>query len=168
MLTQLEVIDIINQNKYIDSAIEIGTFIKYSKNILFDDPDYNKYNLILDVYKSGTIEIKHTIQKRAKKAVPIIRLDILSDESGYHRNPPYIADNLPPDIEENIKSLMQKYSEYIFKAQSHIHYYIEGYGEKWAFPIDEFLPISDDIALNLQNFCNTFNIRANIMRVGLF
>ena len=83
MLTQDEFFLIIREQKYILDTITLGGFMKNNFELHFVDESYDFYNLTLDILKSGSIEIKHTIQKRAKTAIPILRLDV----NAYHTNP---------------------------------------------------------------------------------
>jgi hypothetical protein len=101
-----------------------------------------KEKFILDV-KRSTIKIeKVTYQNRAKKVIILARLDLSGPP---HRN--------PDDTEVQ---------------DCHLHKYMEGYGDKWAFPIpEEIFSDTDDIWQTLQDFmdyCNIVN-RPDIRRV---
>jgi hypothetical protein len=42
---------------------------------------------------------------------------------------------------------------------THIHYYREGYDDKWAFPLDpSIFTDTSDIGLTLEQFCSHCNI----------
>jgi len=66
---------------------------------------------------------------------------------------------------------MQEYSGYKFKKENHLHYFIENYRDKWAFPPDKLgISISADFSQNIQEFCKNFNIEVNLYQKerGLF
>jgi len=78
-------------------------------------------------------------------------------------------DELEINIDNSLKELLKKYSGYKFTKQNHLHYYIENYREKWAFPPEEFgLTINDDFKNNIEIFCYNFNIKIKIQQEGLF
>jgi len=165
-LTQIEFYEIITSKKYIEKEIITGGFGKQKYQIFFEDEYLNSFNLYLDIFTSGSIEIKHTINKRAKKTIPIIRLDI---QGHHHSNPEFNDDFIPKELEPKIIELMKKYSNYKFTKENHLHYFIEPYRDKWAFPPTEIgLKISKDFTENIRNFCNNFNIKATIKKEGLF
>ncbi|SHK55137.1 DUF6978 family protein [Paramaledivibacter caminithermalis] len=88
----------------------------------------NKEKFILDVNRKGTFKLTRcTYQERYQTSIPLIRLDV---DTKPHRNP----DN---------KVILG----------THIHIYKEGYGDKWAFPLDE---IENNCFTDLKNLTQTF------------
>lgn len=90
---------------------------------------------VLDVYR-GSINLKKVnYQNRARQVIPLVRLDISGSP---HRN---------PDDEEI--------------SGPHLHLYREGFGAKWAYPIDlSIFGNIDDILQTLSDFlrfCNIIN-----------
>ncbi len=165
MLTQDEFFLIIREQKYILDTITLGGFMKNNFELHFVDESYDFYNLTLDILKSGSIEIKHTIQKRAKTAIPILRLDV----NAYHTNPLLEEDLINFPIDEKLLNLMKRYNGYNFKKETHLHCYIENFNDKWAFPPEEFgLICNNEFHENIKNFCTKFNIEATIRNEGLF
>ncbi|MFV0482223.1 MAG: DUF6978 family protein [Campylobacteraceae bacterium] len=80
------------------------------------------------------------------------------DFFGGHNNPTEIL--LYPD-NDRLLELMERYKGFRFSRQSHIHVYIDGYEEKWAFPLSEF-GISDNANIQVQarlffHYCNIIN-----------
>lgn len=167
MFSQNDFYNIINANKFLKDDIEIGGFEKQIFEIYFENEELNPIKAYLDISKSGTIEIKHSINNRVKTSIPILRLDI----NGHHHSNPIFEQEFIKDIEinEDIIKLMKKYSGYKFTKESHLHYYIEPYREKWAFPpIELNIENSDSFEENIEKFCHNFNIKANLIKKGLF
>jgi hypothetical protein len=86
----------------------------------------NREEFSLDIHR-GHIEIrKNTFQTRARKAVVLARIDF---GAGVHVN---------PDGEEI--------------GCPHLHYYKEGYNDRWAMPLPVQFTNPDDIAKTLDEF----------------
>ena len=66
---------------------------------------------------------------------------------------------------------MKKYEEKYFRKETHLHFYIEGYGEKWAFPLEEFTELEiDGLEKQLESFivyCDVVDI-PKFEKGGLF
>jgi len=167
MLNQTEFYKIIEEEKFLTDNIIVGGFIRQNFEIFFKNENLNSIKAFLDISKSGTIEIKHSINKRVKTSIPILRLDI----NGHHHSNPIFEEELIKEIKltDNLIELMKKYSGYKFTKESHLHYYIEPFRERWAFPPEEFgIEISCDFKENIRKFCDNFNIKAKIIQEGLF
>lgn len=65
---------------------------------------------------------------------------------------------------------MKKYSEFKFLNQNHIHIFIEGYHDKWAFPLEEFdIQCDDDFLNQSYSFCKFCNITdLKLVKADLF
>lgn len=99
---------------------------------------------LLDISRGRIDLTKVTMQNRARQVVVLVRLDL---GSAPHRN---------PDGEE--------------VAAPHLHLYREGFGDKWAMPVDHaFFSATDDLWQTLEDFMTFCNItrRPHIDR-GLF
>lgn len=92
-----------------------------------------KEEFMLDITRSRIVVAKGGLQNRARQTIILARLDFGGQP---HRN---------PDGAEI--------------ASPHLHLYREGYGDKWAFPVnvDEF-PNADDMWSALQDFMRYCNI----------
>jgi hypothetical protein len=91
-----------------------------------------KENFLLDISR-GTIDLKKIkFQNRARQVIILARVDISGSP---HRN---------PDGSEI--------------SATHIHRYVEGFGDKWAYPIpeDKFHNINSqwDTLYDFMNYCN--------------
>lgn len=109
-----------------------------------------KYAIFLDISRARINLEKTTTQLRSIET--IARVDFQS----YHTNPIF-----NPDIEipQEFLELAKQYSQYTFKKQSHIHFYIDGYNDKWAFPLECFnLPNTDNFLQRVVGFCEFCNI----------
>ncbi|MCK9474268.1 hypothetical protein [Sulfurimonas sp.] len=127
---------------------EILTISLSAKDERFKDELFS-----LDISRKSLSLKKKTFQKRAQENIVLRRLDFF----GGHHNP--TLSFVPNNLENSIIELMQKYTDVRFSNQTHIHFYIDGYGEKWAFPITEFDFIeSDDIFEQTKEFCRYCNI----------
>jgi hypothetical protein len=137
MLTDLEANDLLNALKEMVS----------NKTIEFPDSggylslDVNSVNsrdkFVIDVNRKGKINIKKaTYQTRYQKTIQLLRLDIAGQP---HTN---------PDGEEI--------------TCPHLHIYKEGYGDSWAFPIDEnIFSNTEDLVQSLIEFLS-YNKISNI------
>ncbi len=102
-----------------------------------------KEEFLLDIWK-GKIALKSKYQTRGRKVFVLIRLDL---NGAPHRN---------PDGKE--------------VAGTHIHLYREGYGDKWAYPVNsaKFSNL-DDLWKTLHDFMDFCNIqKMPVIDRGLF
>jgi hypothetical protein len=100
-----------------------------------------KENFLLDVWRSGSIELKGRYQNRARSVIALARLDFGGPP---HRN---------PDDSEI--------------SSPHIHLYREGFGDKWAYPLPaEHFTNIDDLWTTLHDFMTFCNVTQlpNILR----
>lgn len=93
---------------------------------------------LLDINRAGSIRISRcTFQERYNITIALIRLDL--DENKPHQNPDGAIINGP-----------------------HIHIYREGYGDRWAYPINELDPCpfsnTSDLLTSFIEFCGYCNI----------
>ena len=61
---------------------------------------------------------------------------------------------------------MQEYSEKRLGMEGHLHVYIDGYNDKWAFPISEFdlTDCNDNFLEQIGQFCEFSNIKIRLER----
>jgi hypothetical protein len=135
-------------NEIILTQMEADFLIRMEK-IAFDDTEFElpdlggslsvplqsinkKEKFLLDISK-GRIDIKRQkFQNRTRESIVLIRLDLGSP----HRNPDGVEIGVP-----------------------HIHYYKEGYGDKWAYEIPENAFSNLDCSWQvLQDFMKLCNI----------
>ncbi|WPX08072.1 DUF6978 family protein [Anaerocellum danielii] len=98
--------------------------------------DNNSEKILIDINRKGTLKLTRcTYHKRYQTNITLIRLDI---DTKPHRNP------------DGTKV-----------GPTHIHIYKEGYGDKWAYPLDEFDCFSntDDLVQAFIDFCKFCNIK---------
>lgn len=127
MLLQETADNLIKMEKYImDSQIifpKAADFVKL--DVVSSD---GKEKFLLDINRKGTLKLTRcTYQKRYMTNIHLVRLDI---DTKPHRNP-----------------------DGTVISPSHIHIYKEGWGIKWAYPLDEFKEIT---FTNLSNLTHTF------------
>lgn len=125
-----------------------------SIDLVSDKEEFKNNTFILDVGISKMQEMRRKIQLRENRSNIISRVDYFST----HTNPEYFEDRAPDD--EFLRQLMQKYSEKRFRNEAHLHIYIDGYNDKWAFPLDHF-GLSDSLKYlihQIEQFCNFCNI----------
>lgn len=101
---------------------------------------------------------KITYQLRHSKIFQIRRLDF----NGGHENPPG-----PAPMAELIR-----YEGMKFANRSHMHIYIEGWGDKWAIPLEDILELGitahDDLYEKMQKFFKYCNIESyNVTKILL-
>ena len=108
------------------------------------------YAIFLDISRTRINLNKTTTQLRSEEVV--VRVDFES----YHTNPAF---NPNIEIPQEFLSLAKQYSGYTFTKQSHIHFYIDGYNDKWAFPLKDFkLSDNDNFLQRVISFCEFCNI----------
>ncbi|MEA8964062.1 DUF6978 family protein [Campylobacter jejuni] len=114
-----------------------------------DDDKYHKDSFILDISRSSVQFQRKTNQYRYNAFY------------ASHINPEFNPNKIPSD--KRLSELMEKYSEFRFRDQNHIHIFIESYADKWAFPLNEFNIKTNDDFLNQSydfcQFCNIINIK---------
>lgn len=142
-LTQLEANKLIEMPKYYQNEQRRYTYPSLGEIIIPLLSVDEKEEFLLDVWK-GTIGLKSKHQMRGRKVVILVRLDL---HGAPHRN---------PDGEE--------------VSKTHIHFYREGYGDKWAYPVDlGIFPNLNDLWQTLHDFMNFCNIqKMPIIDKGLF
>lgn len=99
---------------------------------------------------------KTTYQLRHNKVVHIRRLDF----NGGHENPPG-----PAPLPELIK-----YEGMKFVNKNHMHLYVEGWGDKWAIPLEDLSELniseSDDLYEKMEKFFKYCTIESyNVTKV---
>ncbi len=92
----------------------------------------HREEFILDITRSRIKLRKNTLQNRARTLVVLVRIDLGGSP---HRN---------PDNEEI--------------PCPHIHYYREGFGDKWAQTLPDSFTTPDDVWNTLQEFMDYCNI----------
>ncbi|RKD20999.1 hypothetical protein BEP19_15055 [Ammoniphilus oxalaticus] len=109
---------------------QLGDSIQLDVVSTFDNDRF-----IIDIQRKGQINIKKcTYQTRYQRVVPLFRIDI---EGPPHQN---------PDLE--------------IIPCPHIHVYREGFGDKWAYPLDEYIDTeASDLGRVLFDFLKYNNIR---------
>jgi len=123
-----------------------------------------KYTYTLDI-GNAHIALKYKFQKR-RQGIIFARIEF---EGSSHKNPEYISDKVPFGIDPGIKSLMKTYSDKLFLKKDHIHVYVEGYYDKWAFPLHEIIDYdfsSKNERINYKNKMSLFLNYCNIKYKG--
>ncbi|MCK4334192.1 hypothetical protein KAX06_05360, partial [candidate division WOR-3 bacterium] len=111
---------------------------------------------LINIWRASIKLSKWRHQERARKTISLVRLEI--DGS------PHINRNVSKADQQMIK---QKYGwPFIPRlGGTHIHIYIEGYGDRWAFPISIFPNLKDVIDSQPDNYTS---IIAAFLRVCNF
>jgi hypothetical protein len=146
-----------------DEVKQLFELEKYQvKNVTFDFPlsgdsieielqndTTGRIKFIADIDNSNQFVKKAKIQLRYKKIYVIRRIDF----NGNHKNPP---DKAPI-------SIFDGWENYVFNREDHIHFYIEGYGERWALPITAFPEIginsNDELFEKVTKFFKYCNVQ---------
>lgn len=107
-----------------------------------------RIKFLADVNRANKIVKKTTYQLRHRKIYTIRRLDL----NGNHKNPP---DEAPDPI-------FKGYENYVFLREDHVHFYFEGFGERWALPLNKLPEIEitaeDQIFEKMQKFFKYCNV----------
>lgn len=113
-----------------------------------------------DINRANRIVNKTTLQLRYKKTIQIRRLDF----NGNHVNP---TAPVPHEI-------FAGFEEHTFRREDHVHFYVDGYGDKWALPLSKLpemnIVSSDDIyekMIKFFSYCNVDNLTVKVGRTLL-
>jgi hypothetical protein len=132
-LTQQEADKLIAMDKFLTNANTIALPLAGEKLTLGCLSFDKREEFVLDCFR-GTIKLsKVTHQMRARKVVPLVRLDI---DSAPHQN---------PDGTEI--------------GGTHLHIYSASYADKYAFPVPDIFSNISDIAQTLIDFMRYCNIK---------
>lgn len=116
-----------------NDPLEIGTPDETIKRELVS-PD-KRERFLLDVWSSGARLGKYTFQNRSRTIIILIRVDV--GDTLEHTNPDGTR-----------------------VSGSHIHFYKEGYDEKFAFPLGEYaFRDAKDIVRTFEDFANQCHIQ---------
>ncbi|AKS37381.1 hypothetical protein NP92_02665 [Anoxybacillus gonensis] len=129
MLSQQEANRLLDMIKQIISTENLITFPEPGQYLTLDVQSNDETEkFIIDINRKGSIKItKCTYQTRYKKNIPLIRIDI---DGQPHTNPDGTEIPCP-----------------------HIHIYREGFGDKWAFPLEEHIATNpQDLLMVLMDF----------------
>ncbi|MGG7049078.1 MULTISPECIES: DUF6978 family protein [unclassified Campylobacter] len=163
-MTQDEAKKLIEALKIVkDTNFTLDKINFYVKNIELEttEKNYKDISLLLDLGMSKKQHKRTTIQLRANKSTHLLRNEFFNT----HTNPPYNKDKAPTD--KILSQLMQKYSQARLSLEGHLHIYIDGYDDKWAFPISEFgfSDCDDKFMEQIEQFCKYANIKIKLQRV---
>ena len=125
-----------------------------SIDVKSDHTDFQNEIFQIDINRKYMSLKKITYQDRVQENTILRRLDL----NASHQNPSIME--LPNSIDKKLVTLMEKYESHKFDKSTHMHIYIEGYAEKWAFPPEAFfeLPQEEEILHYLSKFIDYCNI----------
>lgn len=156
-LTNSEIKNLIDIKKYPCSSASIDFPLQGETIDIELCNDTGRIKFQADINRANRIVNKLTLQLRHKKIFRLRRIDF----NGNHKNPPGPA---PDDI-------FLGFEEYSFNRLDHIHFYIEGYNDRWALPLTVLPEIglldSDDAyekMIKFFNFCNVENLDIKIRK----
>lgn len=88
-----------------------------------------KEKFLIDIWQASIKLSKWRYQERTHRVIPLMRLELDSS--------PHLNRNIS---DEDQNKVMQNYGwPYIPRLDgNHVHVYIEGYGDRWAFPLSIF------------------------------
>ena len=118
--------------------------------------DTGRIRFQADVNRANKIASKITFQLRHQKTYTIRRLDL----NGNHKNPPAPIPN----------KIFEGYEDYIFDREDHVHFYVEGYNERWALPLSKVatgILETDDIYDKMSKFfkyCHVENLDFKVIK----
>jgi hypothetical protein len=145
-----------------DEVEQLFELKKYQvKDITFDFPfsgeaieielqnSTGRVKFIADIDNSNQFVKKAKLQLRYKKIFVLRRIDF----NGNHKNPPSPSPN----------EIFNGWENYNFKREDHIHFYIEGYGERWALPLTAMPELgitnNDDLCEKVIKFFKYCNVQ---------
>ena len=155
-----ELITVFKRAKEINFVLDKINFHVKTIELEAEDERLKDISLLFDISASKKQSKRKTLQLRANKNIHLLRNDFYS----VHTNPPFNENTAPDD--ETLRLLMQKYSEARLKLGAHLHVYIDGYDDKWAFPISEFKlsECDDNFLAQIEQFCTYGRIKIKIER----
>lgn len=155
-LIQSEASQLFDLKKYPINRISIDFPLQGEEVEIELENDTKRIRFIADISNSNEIVKKATLQLRYKKIFILRRLDF----NGNHKNPPGDA----PDL------ILKGFENYTFKKEDHVHFYFEGFGERWALPLDQIPEVGivegDDLFEKMEKFFRYCNVESlNIRKV---
>ncbi len=148
-LTQAEADFLFNMEKIPEEDVEYDFPTSGNKLIVAFTSSDKREKFLFDITRGSIRITKVTYQNRARKAFILRRLDI---DGVSHVNPNVENVPLPFLVPYNGKEI----------ATSHLHFYVEGYEEKWAIPANEVLDTSKvdmyDLMEKFFNYCNVIKL----------
>jgi hypothetical protein len=145
-ISQQEADNFFSMLKYPEDDIEYIFPSSGEKLIIPFFSEDKRENFLFDIYR-GRIKItKVKYQNRIRKAYILRRLDF---DGAPHLNP--LVESVPLPFLEQYNG--------IEIPSPHLHFYVEGFGDKWALPAEEFIDLKDnDIYEIMENFFNYCNV----------
>ncbi|MBL3655080.1 DUF6978 family protein [Fulvivirga sediminis] len=141
------------------ASVEFPTQGEYLEIELQNDTGRIKFQS--DISRKNKIVNKATLQLRYKKTYIIRRLDFM----GNHTNPPAPA----PD------KIFYGFEEYVCLREDHIHFYMDGFGERWALPLSKVPEIGitkeDDLyekMIKFFTYCKVEDLRVKVVKNLIF
>ncbi len=153
-LTQNEIEQLFILKKYEVSKLSVDFPMHGEKIDIELQNETGRIKFIADINRNNKIVNKVTYQLRHNKIYIIRRLDL----AGNHTNP------TPPAP----APLFEPFANYIFNREDHVHFYFEGYGERWALPLTEMTNIgienSDDLYDKMKKFFKYCNVELSSVK----
>lgn len=157
VLTNKEVWKLIQFPKYLTSK-EPVTLSEGSYHAFELDSTDRENKFILDVNR-GRIELKYTLQTRANTTVRLARLDV----NGPHRNP---KEDYHVEPDDPFYEVHEQCIGKVFRNEAHIHIYREGFGDRWAYPVEELFDNTDVFKSTFYKFLKFCNVHSEIKLLG--
>lgn len=147
-LPQIEADQLFELKKYQADGIIVNFPIQGEDIMIELQNDTGRIKFMADINNANEIVRKATFQVRYQKIFILRRLDL----NGNHKNPP----DQTPDV------MFEGFENYVFNREDHIHFYFEGYGERWALPLSSFpeigITLQDDLYDKVQKFFKYCNV----------
>lgn len=127
-LTQDEALALLKMKKICTNEPKECRDSSFSLNLESAD---KKEKFTIDCSK-GRISMKYSNNLRCRAIIPLLRLDV---GGGYHNNPKVDIACLPGDpfYEVHYQCVGMEFSP----GEPHIHYYREGFNDRWAYPLPD-------------------------------
>lgn len=154
-LTSLEAIELFEMEKKIKSQPINIHLNRFKIELISSD---KKEAFFIDNHVGHGISLHYTNQLRCRREIPLMRLDI-SGKS--HTNPKRECKCNPRDPFYGVHDL------YVGKefapGEPHIHFYREGFGDAWAYPVPDWFTDLTDREKTLLEFLDKCNVVGKCM-----
>ena len=129
--------------RYITQRFEVDLVSHDKKEIFTFDFSNSTKNMTL----------KYKNQIRCKKDIPLLRLDV---GSSWHENP---KKHVACDPKDPFYTVHDSCVGKMFEVgEPHIHYFREGYGDAWAYPVPPEFDDLDDVKKTVNQFLDKCNV----------
>ena len=148
-LTEEEAIELFEMEKF--PTDDMTLYI--NENFTIDLESEDREEKFFISYHRASITLKYTDQLRCRTHIPLLRLDI---GGAMHTNPRISSPCLPRDPFYDVHD--HCIGRVFLPGEPHIHFYREGYDDRWAYPVPKEFTDLNDVLRTMKQFLAKCNV----------